>query len=165
MFNKEREGRQLLAVSAASLDLTVEATSDGDATTGGNNTSVDTKSAVVWTGRVEDLQATDPRGSNVLYSTLVGPLPRPPQLPPGREKQEDSSSGRQRSAAVAPVALSFRYAKEKGEGAGNRAGVSGVDLPAAGAGAGVANGCEERGPWESSVLSLSFTELQVCTCP
>lgn len=161
VFNKEREGRQLLAVSAASLDLTVRAASGGDAAA---NSSPDTQSAVVWTGRVEGLKATDPRGSNLLYSTLVGPL-RPP---PKGANREDCSPGRPRPAVASPVALGFRYVKEKGSGVGSLGGVSGVDWPAAAAAGGGGGGgeevvdiCENCGPWESSDLSLSFTELQV----
>lgn len=132
---------------------------------------------MVWAGRVEDLKATDPRGSNLLYSTLVGPVPPVPPLPPlSREHRKDGAPSGRPAAAASPVALSFRYAKERGGGMGNPAGVSvgllpAVSVPAAAAAAvaaaaaGDGGGREgDCGLWESSDLSLSFTELQVWTC-
>ncbi|CAN0106966.1 unnamed protein product, partial [Ectocarpus sp. 12 AP-2014] len=138
MFNKEKEGRQLIAVSAASLALAVEASSGGRATD---------KSTVVWDGRLDDLTARDPRASNLLYSTLVG-RPSPPR--PTAQQPES------------PVSLAFRYSKEKGDESGEGPYVA-DPIPPAALPQGATAPAEGRvaGPWESSSLSLSFSELQV----
>ncbi|CAM9181313.1 unnamed protein product, partial [Ectocarpus fasciculatus] len=141
MFNKEKEGRQLIAVSAASLALTVEALSGGCAAG---------KSTVVWDGRLDDLTARDPRASNLLYSTLVG---RP--SPPRPTVQQPAS----------PVALTFRYSKEKGDESGGDPSVAATVPPTALRQASSGETAPTEGrvavPWESSSLSLSFSELQV----
>ena len=103
---------------------------------------------MVWRGRLDDLKATDPRQSNLLYSVLIGP---PPQSAP-----EDGSTLR-----PPPVTLDFRYVKEKGRG-GRIAGVPGtspeaVALARAASSVTPGSGC----PWESSVLSLDFSRLSV----
>ncbi|CAM9294606.1 unnamed protein product, partial [Hapterophycus canaliculatus] len=140
MFNKEKEGRQLMAVSAASLDITVEASSGGEIAAD--------NSAVVWNGEVKDLKARDPRGSNLLYSNLVGP----PCVPYAKEGQP-----------LSPVALTFRYSKERGAGTLIPTDTTAKDFASGRSPASEASAPGEsgvRGPWESSVLSLSFSELQ-----
>lgn len=103
---------------------------------------------MIWNGQVKDLEARDPKGSNVLYSALVG---RP------------SLSSVKEGHPAPSVALTFRYAKERGVGDLTspyitRKELAPVGSPASEAPAPKASGIS--GPWESSVLSLSLTELQ-----
>lgn len=102
----------------------------------------------MWDGRLDGLTARDPRGSNVLYSTLVG-RPSPPR--PTAQQQPAS-----------PVALTFRYSKEKGDETGESPYVA-DPIPPMALRQGAIAPAEVRvaGPWESSSLSLSFSELQV----
>lgn len=102
---------------------------------------------MVWDGRLDDLTARDPRASNLLYSTLVG-RPSPPR--PSAQQPES------------PVSLTFRYSKEKGAESGEGPYVA-DRIPPAALLQGATAPAEGRvaGPWESSFLSLSFSELQV----
>lgn len=102
----------------------------------------------MWRGRLDDLKATDPRQSNPLYSVLMGP---PPQSAP-----EDGSTFQ-----PPPVALDFRYVKEKGR-RGRLAGVPGSSLEGAALAWAASSASPDSGcPWESSVLSLDFSRLSI----
>lgn len=98
--------------------------------------------AVVWQGHVDDLKARDPRGSNTLYSALVGPR---------SSACASSASTVPGSPTTSPVGLTFRYTKETGEGSGDDA--EQKLSPALRRSGG--------GPWESSALTLRFSESEV----
>ncbi len=100
---------------------------------------------------MEGLRARDPRGSNPVYSVLVGP---PPVV-----KDAAAAVGAPATAAPTPVALTFRYAKEMS--GGGRAATAGGASVASSGGGGATQTVAAAGPWETSALSLNFTELQV----
>lgn len=95
----------------------------------------------------------DPRGSNPVYSMLVGPPPL------DEDAAAAVATGAPATAAPTPVALSFRYAKEM-SGGGRAAAAGGASVASSGGGA-ATPAVAAAGPWETSALSLSFTKLQV----
>lgn len=108
-----------------------------------------TDATVLWKGRLEDVSINDPRGSNVIYSKLVrSHSPIPPTL--GGADGERSG----RSPPASPVQLTFYYSKRNGSGASRSAAVVGEapgdDYPSS-----------FSFPWEKSILSLSFSALEV----